>query len=431
VLVISNAVLRNDNGFGNTFANIFRDIPGVELASIYCRSGVPEPGICNRYFKITPSMLLRNLINKNNKAGEEVAPRTFTRDDCVVQNKCVTRSLVWFARTRRWQVFFWLRELIWKLGCWKCPELDKFIRDAEPDLIFLPLYDCYYTNDIGLYVKERTGAEIVLYAPDDVYSLKQWSLSPLYWIDRFVKRRKVRLVAAKARMLYVISRQQQVEYQDIFELPCKILFKCGDFLGEPPVKQWIGHPMKFVFTGNIGAGRWKSLAKIGDALRTLNQNGIRAQLEIYTLTPLTRIMRRKLDDGRNVFLKGSLDARDVAPVQRDADILVHVESFERKHVLATRLSFSTKIVDYLQQARCILAVGSRECASIDYIERNSAGVVATSQSEVYENVKMLVDNPALVREYGHNAYACGRRHHQREEIKGMLSADLFSIINQN
>lgn len=399
------------------------------MANIYCGSGSPDSGICSRYFQITEMMLMKSFLNNKSMPGVKVFFNPDETHDRFTTKKLKPSKVVQFAKKNRWQILFWMRELIWKVGRWKSLELIRFIDDFNPDLIFLPLYYQHYMNDIGLYIKRRTGEKMVAYVSDDVYTWMQYSLSPLYWIDRFFKRIKIKSVIEHTELLYVISRRQQEEYQDIFRMPCKVLYKCGDFSGEAPVKNKIGDPIKLIYTGNIGGGRWKTLAKIGEALDNINNNGIKAQLDIYTLTPLTNTMKRKLDDGENIFLKGSLAASRVKAVQEAADILVHVESFERKYLLEARLSFSTKIVDYLHQARCIFAVGSRECASIEYLEANDAGIVAAEEKEIYEKLRILVDTPTAVSEYGYKAYACGAKNHQSEKIKGMLKSDLLSVIN--
>ena len=50
---------------------------------------------------------------------------------------------------------------------------------------------------------------MVCYATDDVYTWHQFSLSPLYWIDRLIKRKFIRDVVKQCEMLYVISDAQK------------------------------------------------------------------------------------------------------------------------------------------------------------------------------------------------------------------------------
>lgn len=428
VLVVSNGPLRMDNAYGNSFFNIFSDIPEIETANVYCQDGFPDSDICSSYYQITPGSLLRSMLRSGQPSGAVVSPRPPSNNQVpCTGNMRRGVSCMGFTRAHRWRVFFWMRELIWCTGRWRSKELDRFVDEFRPEVIFLPIYNHVYPYRIALYARRRVGARMVLYASDDNYSLRQYSFSPLFWMDRLVKRRWIRAAVRESRLMYAISDVQRMEYEEALRIRCKILFKCGDFSGPAPLKVRVGTPLKLVFTGNVGTGRWESLARIGEALREVNRDGVRAQLDIYTMTTLTAAMRRRLDDGRNIILRGALGAGDVATVQRDADVLVHVESFDRRHYQATRQSFSTKIVDYLQRARCILAVGSGECASIEYVRKNDAGLVATSFAMIEEQLNALVSAPRLVVEYGHKAYLCGRTHHQQEGIKGMLKEDLLSL----
>ena len=429
ILVISRTPWRSDNSFGNSFTNIFGGIRDIELANIYCLSGFPDSNICSRYFQITESMMLRSLIDSDETPGKEVFHEITAPLDMVDVEGRSANKFMNIAKRHRWQILFWVRELIWKIGRWKSPNLDQFVDEFNPDLIILPLYYQHYMNDIGLYVVNRAGKKMVAYVSDDVYTWSQFSYSPLYWIDRFFKRRTIKSAIDHADLLYVISERQREEYQEIFRLPCKVLYKCGEFQGEAPVKETTEIPIRLVYTGNLGGGRWTTLVKIGDSIKEINRNGVRLILDIYSLTPVTKAMRNRLDDGVNVFFNGALAAADVDSVQESADVLVHAESFERKDFLAARLSFSTKIVDYLHHARCIFAVGAGECASIEYLEVNDAGLVATSEQQIGEKLKMIVESPAIIREFGNRAYACGKRNHRSDKVKTMLKTDLRSVLD--
>lgn len=71
----------------------------------------------------------------------------------------------------------------------------------------------------------------------------------------------------------------------------------------------------------------------------------------------------------------SVPTDKVSDVQRQADILVYAESFDKSRRSLVRQSFSTKIVDYLNSSRSIFAVGLNDVASIDYFIKNNSAVV--------------------------------------------------------
>ena len=45
VLILSNTPWREDNSFGNSFSNIFGNIPNLEIANIFFKYGEPDNNI--------------------------------------------------------------------------------------------------------------------------------------------------------------------------------------------------------------------------------------------------------------------------------------------------------------------------------------------------------------------------------------------------
>ncbi len=424
ILVLSNTPWRTDNSFGNSFSNIFGGMEGIEIANIYCRYGAPDSRIVTKSFQITEKSLIRNLMNKSRPSGIE------TTCSAAVDLDNKEQKVFDSARKGRLQIYYWCRDFIWKIGRWKSEELKQFIKDFDPDLIFQPVYYSVYINDIAFFIKKFTNVPMVGYISDDCYTLKQFNLSLLYWIDRLIKRRKVKRTIDKCDILYVISQIQKQEYDKCFSKDCKILCKGAQFDKKPEYPVSDSDVIKLVYTGNIGTGRYKQLSNIGHAIKQINAGGKKAELDIYTLTPMTGKMKKALDLPDCIHLKGAISSDSVAKVQSEADILVHVESFGLKSRLATRQSFSTKIVDYLAVAKCIFAVGPADVASIDYLKSNDAAVVATNKDEITTNLKQLFDNKALIEEYGHKAWECGKRNHQIDLIQKRLAKDFDDLIKK-
>lgn len=419
ILVLSNTTWDNGNSFGSSFSNIFMGISDIEIANIYCRYGEPKNSLVSEYFQITEKTLIKNLKNKSVPSGNRIFPET--QKDVLNTKEKNTFDLV---RKKRWQVFFWARDFIWLFGRWRSPELKAFVDDFQPDLIFQPVYYSNYLTRIALYLKKYTGVPMLGYISDDCYTLKQFSLSPFYWIDRLHKRKKVKKVIKQCELLYVISEIQKQEYEKAFGVPCKILTKSADFLEEPQIKASYNNPLQLVYTGNIGTNRWKSLAIIASALQKINSDGIKAELRIYTATPLTKKMKKILHVDGCSYIMGSVPAGEIPKIQSDADMLVHVEALDLKNKLAVRQSFSTKIVDYLKAARPILAVGPHDVASIDHLIRNDCALTAENECELIDKLKAVIENPAMLTEIALKGYECGRMHHDNTKMHQMLENDL-------
>lgn len=426
IIILSNTAWDNQNSFGSSFSNIFEDMQGIQIANIYCRYGNPNNSVADYYFQITEKSLLKNLKTKSIPSGKQV----FADGQGTIQLSDREQTTFDTARMKRWQILFWARDLIWLVGRWCSPQLRAFIDDFKPDLIFQPVYYSNYLTRMALFLKNYTNAPMVGYISDDCYTLRQFSLSPLYWLDRLHKRKKVKKVIQQCELLYVISEIQKRDYEKIFGVPCKVLTKSADFSGDPPVKSQYHTPLQIVFTGNIGTNRWKSLAMIVKALQAINQNGVRAQLRIYTGTPLTVQMQAALEIPGTSFLMGSAPASEISKIQADADMLVHVEAFDLKNRLLVRQSFSTKLVDYFRAARPILAVGPHDVASIAHLIGNDCALVAETVEQIEAALEAVLADSDKLDDFSEKAYACGRAHHDKAVMQQILQADLNRVVKE-
>lgn len=422
ILIVSDTPWDDSNSFGSTFSNIFGGNPGYEIASIYLQPGLPSTQVCSRFFQISEKSILRSMFHRGPSSGCEVR----NVPNAVNSNGSLAKRV----KRIRWQVFFWMRDLIWATGRWKSEALNRFIDDFRPDIVFQPVYFQSYIDRVGMYARDRTGVPMVGYISDDNYTLKRFSLSPLFWIDRLIKRRYVKRVIDRCEILYTITDKQRDEYNELFGNKCKVLYKGGDFAGEQPAYT-PNRPLQFLYTGNLGAGRWETLADIIDCLHRIDRQGEKFRLDIYSQTPLSpKALRRLNVEGTSSF-RGSIPASKVRDVQRSADVLIHVESFQLSERYKARLSFSTKIVDYMQTGRCILAVGWEQTGGIEYLRKFDAAMVVTDNESLLASIELLVNDPNVRLRYATNAYRCGVENHRFERIRTGLYRDLCRVASRS
>ncbi|ROR29245.1 glycosyltransferase involved in cell wall biosynthesis [Mobilisporobacter senegalensis] len=424
ILVVSCSPWRNDNNIGNSYTNIFKGIDNLEIAYICCGNGIPDTDFVKKHLHISERNIIRNLFNPNHKCCYEVNGIHEEVLEPIGKNGAFD-----FMRKHRFQLFFLFRDIIWSFKNWICDDLKKFVDDFNPDIIFAQFLDRSYLNDMLFFLKDYTKKPLIVYAWDDVYTLKQFSISPLFWLNRFLQRKKLRNISNISSYMYVISELQQIEYSKIFKRNCKVIYKGFDFNKKP---EYIpsNNPLKLVFSGNIGSGRWKTLAYIGDALHEINQQEPKGILYIYTATPISNRIKQKLYYPESVKLQGSVSAEEIAKLQLDADILVHVESFHLKDRLQVRLSFSTKLVDYFKSGRCILAIGSKNIASIEYLSKNHGAIVVNNKSEIKKRLEKIIYSQSLIKKYSNRSWECGKKNHQIEEIQKILQNDFNELLQQ-
>lgn len=412
VLVITRAPWRNDNNTGNTMTNFFSNMKDVEFYNLYFRDQLPKNDVVVKSFAISEGQLIRNLL-KRTLVGKEVYEQDTTslnsEDGIYKSAKKVGTVLLAF-----------IRDLLWSIGKWNSNGFKKFLEEIKPDVVFMPVFNCFYPHKILQFVKKQTGAKIILFHADDNYTLKQFSLSPMYWIYRFNLRKWVRKSVKISDVNYAISHIQKEEYEKAFNKPFKVLTKGLDFDEVPKFKTEYNNPLQLVFTGNIGVNRWKSLSIIADALKEINADVIKAQMKIYTATPITEKMEQALNIENSSKIMGFVDSSEIAGIQSNADMLIHVEAMDLKNKLLVRQSFSTKIVDYFKSARPILAVGPKDVASIDHLIRNDCAIVADNKQELIKKLTECINNNNMLTEIAVKGYECGKKYHNQEQINKMI-----------
>ncbi len=426
VMLISASPINMQTSIGNTFLNVLAGLDGVELFSIYTRSGFPDFKYIREALVVSEIGLIKSIISRDYIANKITKADTDSSDDRIKNSR-----LEGFAKKHSSDVLRIAKNVVWKFTSWRKCGIKEFIKEVDPEIIFTLFCSDTEVNDLILYTKMNSNAKLVLYAWDDNYSWCKFSANPVLWISKIFSRRKMRKVFKLSSKMYVISDLQKQDYEKKFKKALTVLTKGAVFEKGIKINHSINTVLQLRYTGNIGNGRWKTLALIVDVLKKINKNEIKAQLQIYSATPITKKIRQALECDNISDFMGNVSSDKIPCIQNEADVLIHVESFEKKEKSLVRQSFSTKIVDYLAMAKCILAAGPADVASIDYLMKNDAAVVATSKNEIEDKLMMLIEHPDLIAQYGEKAWECGKRNHNIKEIQNGLMKDLERLVNEN
>ncbi len=410
-----------DNTGINTLISFFKCWDKASIAHVYTRAKLPNTHVCNKFFRISEPKVMHSIIDRRIKTGETVV-NSSESDKSSEQEANVYKR-------KHSEFMAFARELVWLFGKWKSKELKQFLDEYEPDVLFFPVYSTVYMNRLQNYIKMYTSKPVILYVSDDNYSYKSISKTPISFLHRFWLRNHEKKLFKSADDIMVISPKQKDEYDELFDKNCKILTKGIDFSRTLFEEKTPKYPIKMVYTGKLIIGRWLSLSKIAEAMGRINETETRITLDIYTTDALTEEQNRLLN--RNgCMVKGALRLDEVQTVQKEADVLVFVESLENKYKNTARLSFSTKITDYLKNGKCIFAIGDEDIAPIDYFNRYDSAVTACSYDEIERKIEWLVNNPEKIFEYSKKAYECGKAHHSKEEMDKLLVETICNVAGQ-
>lgn len=424
VLIISNAEWDDGNSFGSTFSNLFSFLPKDNVANIYCRAGSPKTESCGHFLRMGEKDVLRYFLHKGD--FPEVFVSTSQEATKIEPSNGGFKR---FAKQHRWQLFFMLREMLWSISGWrKSKSLAKFVEEFKPDIIVLPTYSFSYINKLALFLADMYNLPIVSYVSDDEYSYNPYNHSLIYRLFKKYQRIWIKSGIDRSEILYVISEIQKKEYTPIFGDKCKVLTKGGVFV-DKPVVQPPHIPIRLVFVGNIGTGRWKTLAMVAEEIEKRNSDGVQFTLDIFTGTNYTAEMKDALTKS-GTTAHGFINPKDASKVTIESDILLHVESFNKADEFAVHQSFSTKIVDYLAQGKCIMAVGPSSVASIDFLRTNNAALVASDEKELGGVFDSLISTPEIIESMATKSWEQGKKLCDIHTIHCNLRADLESIIKR-
>lgn len=423
VLIIS----RNawDNKAGNTLSNFFQEFTPGQLAQIYCRDELPDNELCENYYCISEKELISSIFTRRNVGTiitkSEIAENTRLQQAAEAGNKFYN-----VFRHYRFTLLLWCRELIWLLSKWKNKDLDKFICDFKPDVIYTEAYDTFYTYRVLNYVRKVSNVPYVMFHCDDQLTYRKFSMSPLFWMNRYLLRQHVIKGIKKAAINYCVIDEQQKVYNSIIPANYKILNKCADFNGEQ--KTAVVHkPIRMVYAGNLHLGRWKTLQKLAQAIQRINQKEEKIILDIYTGKAVSEKKLHKITINPSITIHDFVPYKRLIELQKESDILLHVESFDLKERLITYLSFSTKIVDFFELGKCIVAIGWEKSAPIKYLKENDAAITVSEIEEIYNELSSIVENPKKINEYCERSFNCGKIFHSKVKTLTMFQSDLDEL----
>ena len=419
VLFVSSSPINTQTSIGNTFLNLF-DGFDAELYSVYSRTGYPDKKIKSA-FRIAETQLVKNIFNSK-KIGKKVENYEETSSEDKSAQKLETS-----IKLNPSPLKYIAGDMVWKLAPWKNKNLKAYIEEVNPDLIFSVLSSNSAVNEMIAYAAKVSGAKVILYAWDDNYSYP-YSKSPFLRAVHFFRRKMMRKTAALASDLFVISDIQKRDYEKIFSMECKVITKGADFSKREEKPVLHNNPLKILYAGNLALGRAETISNITKALEKINRDGKKAELRIYSATPLTDEQKKAMADSSNSFFMGSVSAFEVQKLQSEADILVHAESFKEEYFNLIHYSFSTKLVDCFHSAKCIFAVGPEKAASIDCLIKNDAAVVAKSNDEIYEKLGRLINDRSMIDEYSEKAWEYGKRSFDRVNIQMLLKESIKKVL---
>jgi len=364
ILVISNNPFSKTSNNGKTLASFFREFPPENIAQIYFSSEIPTEERYFNYYRITDIQVLKSLLTFASP-GSEIK---INKKKSETEKKLIKNTYKFIPKS---DFFRLLRDFMWKSKKWQSSELINWIKTFSPDIIFFCAGDTGFVYDVVSFVLNITKAKLITYITDD-YILPRNTISIFWWIRRNIIFKKMYNAVSRSNLFITISEQMRKTYKELFKkdsivaLNMTETMRMENFDSKKLDKNYIN----LIYAGGLHYKRYETLSLLAEAINYYNyqSRNNKAFLSIYSTTvPNKKILNKLNIQGASRFL-GELNYEELKLKLNEADILVHVESFNLKSIESTRLSISTKIPEYLSLAKPILAIGPEEVASMKYLK---------------------------------------------------------------
>ena len=405
----------------DTMSSLLSSFDRKDVASINIRARKSDSTVAGSYFHILEGRVIKSIFRPSSETGEKYLPQSGAEngEELAQENRLYRKR-----RLLNRYVYVLIREILWKLGHWKSKALDEYVASFAPDVFFFPIENYIHFNRLNLYIiRKFKPKRIVGYMWDDNFTYKQEPCNPLYLLHRWWLRKSVRQLVASCDTVFAICPKMKKELDAEFGINSVLLTKPIRAAAHPEFQREVLPPIRILYTGKLIIGRDETLALVADAIRSINKDGQKVILDIYTPTSLSAKMKARLDVPGCCNLNGFIPQEEVIHEQEKADILLFVESFSSRHLTA-RLSFSTKITDYLSAGKCIWAIGNEDLAPIDYLASEDAALVSTHPEGILHTLRKMVEQSDIISSYAQNAYDCGCRNHNPDKIQETLIAAL-------
>lgn len=421
ILIITKYAWDDRISSGNTLTNLFSEWPDATFYTIYCRDAFPDNDCCHDYFTVSPINLLKNIFTPWNIG------RRFKTDGPMRANPENTgenteASITRLSKKHRSLSYFY--DFLYSTRLWMNKKLKRFLKEANPDIVFgFGVSDAFNLSLIK-YIKRAQRVPVVSYFVDDHYksNTRAW--------DIYNKNRNKRLaeLAAISDKRYAISQMMCDAYSTIMHEQFELLTK-GCVFCKVPVKEH--SPLRMVYAGNLLFNRDKTLIALVEALSYVNkEKDPKCRLDIYSATPVSKDIRSLLNKEGVSFLHPPKPYSEITSILKDADIVLHVESFDEEQRKVVRYSFSTKITDCLQSGAMVLAIGPGDIASIDYLQRVPGVVVVTDLKELGCVLSTLLQSPQTILKNAKVANAYSKTEMSIEKVRYRLQNEFVSLIKQ-
>lgn len=305
-------------------------------------------------------------------------------------------------------------------------KLKKKIKTFSPDIIYSMLGNIR-TMKLAIKIGRLTGCPVIPHFmdnwPETMYSSGVLSLPFKHIMNKYIKK------LIKYSVLGIaISPRMAREYENKYGIRFEYIFNGGEIKKDVITENNYAsryNDLTFVYCGGLHLQRWKSLLDIADVLK-LNQ---RSKLLLYVPKKDRILYEKYFNEYKGVCFHSEISSSKVMDVLSDADILVFVESFDKKIEKFIKYSLSTKIPQYLCACKPIICYAPIDIGSTEILKSSGAAITITSRRQLYRAINQVIYDEKIRKVLSENARMASvqfTRKKMREKFTSLING-----INRN
>ena len=419
ILIFSEAAWDDKNSFGNTVSNLFCGTiwKNDTFLNFYARDQIPENNANVNYYQLSAVDIIKGSLKLKIK-GKKFSSNDISNQHSLSFNHEREQRIIDRLHKNKNEFIYYIHEIIWRSKIWLNKDFDSFIDKQKPDILFAFAQSPYILWPLIDYLKKNSKCKIVLLIADNTYEEYEKRI----WYRRGYLKRMLKKCILSADRIYGISDEISQLYHNKFHIDVKTLYKGCDLSSTP--RKYLNNPLRFIYAGNLFWGRDDILYEVAKTLECINNSVLKATLEIYTGATITPELDKKLNRGGSSQIKGARSYDEIKQIMHDADVVLHVESFDSNTIDIVKYSFSTKIIDCLQSGSQIVGIGPKGIASIDYLQQIDGVIVIDKKDSISSEVIKLINSADMISDRVKEIRRYAIEHHDIHAVQKKLREEL-------
>lgn len=353
-----------------------------DLFQFYSNTSTPPEPVCRSFFQMTDKDLLLSTFSKKQpgRIFNDVKAHSKKKEEPMGK---LFSALYRIGKTEK-PIIHLARNLLWRERKVFNSKFIEWLNNANFDAVFLHSSNAFFILRTGLSIARKYKVPLIFEIADDYCFNSHVSFSPFYYIYRLMYKSLFKKVVTESAAVFYISPLMKEKYDSYLGIK-------GVSITSPaqlslPIKSVTFDSIKNIsYFGNIGFKRFKTIIAVS---KILADQMPAATIHVYCPT-IGNSDVGKLKGFKNISVHESLEYSKMVEAVKNADVLLFVESFSKAVAKDIKYSLSTKVGDYLNSGRPIIAIGPKLSGSINFFDKTESSLCITKKRDIQKIGLML------------------------------------------